>query len=369
MRYAARVAWPNLSVTDETLVATATGAGGSASGIPVDLAGDTVGVWRWPDDPFLPGLLRATDPSYVRALLDDAGGPPGPLTLSTRAYWPGRRAVIEVAIPSQKLRFDPASGGIGRSAPARLAFVKVVRPSEATALQDLHEALAPLPVARSLARDPELGILVLEALPGQTISRCLADPASRPPPPAELVDLLLRLGKVALAGEPRRTTAGKIANHVRLLKALLPDEAAALDRFVELYGDEVPQPLTTVHGDFHEEQVLAVGGRVSGLLDVDDAGPGQLVDDLALMIARVRSRAAFSTRGGDSARAYAQELLEVFGRQVDSDELGRRAAGAMLGRATAPFRAQVQSWPAKSRERIRAAETALELWARTRARA
>ena len=110
VRYAARVTWPDRSVTEETLVATASRGGEAPTGIPVDLAGGTIGVWRWPDDPSLPGLRRATDASYVRGLLDEIGGPPGQLALSTRSYWPGRRAVIEAAIPSQKLSFDPTSG-------------------------------------------------------------------------------------------------------------------------------------------------------------------------------------------------------------------------------------------------------------------
>ena len=91
--------------------------------------------------------------------------------------------MIEVALPSQKLRFDPASGRLGRSAPARLLFVKVVRPSQVEALHQLHAALAELPIARVLYWDAELGIVVLEALPGRSISRCLEDQAGSPPRP------------------------------------------------------------------------------------------------------------------------------------------------------------------------------------------
>jgi aminoglycoside phosphotransferase (APT) family kinase protein len=177
----------------------------------------------------------------------------------------------------------------------------------------------------------------------------------------------LTLGESRLPGDPRRTTARKVTSHVRLLKAVLPEAADELDRCAELYGEECPQALVTVHGDFHEEQVLASGGRVSGLLDVDDAGPGQLVDDLALMVARVRARGAFAQRGAERARSYASELRTAFEQVVDADELRRRTAGALLGRATAPFRGQVEDWRAKSLDRIRAAESALEDWARTTA--
>ncbi len=274
----------------------------------------------------------------------DLVGTQDPLELSYRSYWPGRRAVLQA--------IDPASNE------PRL-FVKVVRPSAFERVHQVHALLADhLPVARPVAAVSELGILALEALPGRTISACLADPAATPPAPAELVELITRLGTNELPPRPaRRTTAAKVASHVRLLSHLLPDEADALAWFEELYGDERPQPLTTVHADLHEEQVLSLGGRVTGLLDVDDAGPGQLVDDLALLVARVRAR------GHERAQAYAGELLDAFDTVVDPFELRRRAAGALLGRATAPFRTQRPDWRTTSRERIRTAESALSAWA------
>lgn len=353
VRYSARVAWPDGSVTDEVVAARQRRDG-------------ELTVWRWPDDPDLPGIRAATDPAYVRGLLDEIGAPAGAVTLTRRSYWPGRRAVIQAALASDKLRFDPAAGSIKRAAPERLLFLKAVRPADVERLRGIHEALAgSLPVAPLAGASADLGILVLGALPGRTISACLADPAETPPAPTELLGLLQRLAGIELGGTVRGTTAGKIARHVRLLETVLPDQADALHRFAELYGDERPQPVTTVHGDLHEEQVLARGGRVSGLLDIDDAGPGQLVDDLALMVGRVRARARLGERGRDRAGAYEQELLAAFEGAVDPGELRHRAAGALLGRATAPFRIQAKDWRAQSRARIRMATESLADWART----
>jgi aminoglycoside phosphotransferase len=329
VRYSARVEWPDGGLTDETLVAAAR-------------RDERVGVWRWPDDPRLPGLRHALDPEFVRRLLDPAVAPTGPLRLSRRTYWPGNRSVL-----------------VARSGGERVLFVKVVRPARAERLFRLHEDLAPrLPVARCLGWSRELGVLCLEALPGETVASCVSGGA-QPPDPAELVDLLLRLGDVPVHGEPRRTTAARIASHVRLLAAVLPEEAGALQRFAELYGEERPQPLTTVHGDFHDSQVLAAEGRVTGLLDLDRVGPGQLVDDLALMLARVRARARFGSRGHDRAAEYERRLLARFGAATEPAELHRRAAGALLGRATAPFRAQVPGWREAARARLRLAEASL----------
>ena len=366
VRYSARIAWPGGHTSDTTLVATERPNGPPSGSIPVEVAGTTVGVWRWPNDPRLPGLRSAIDRTYVRGLLEEMGVAAGELKLNYRAYWPGRRAVIQAVIPSRKLSFDPAAGRIGRAAAEKLLFIKVVRPREVEDLHRLHERLAAtLPTPRAVGWSKQDGLLVLEALPGQTISGCLSGDAPAPEP-AELLELLRRLGEYDVDGEPRRTTAGKIANHVRLLSSVLPDQAERLERFAELYGEQRDQPLTTVHGDFHEEQVLVQGGRVSGLLDVDDVGPGQLVDDLALMVGRVRTRAHFAKRGRERAAEYEQRLLETFGTAVDPDELRHRAAGALLGRATAPFRSQMRGWRAEARERIQMAESWLERWARER---
>ena len=333
VRYRARVAWPGGRVTRTTLVASAQ-------------PGREPAVWRWPDDPQLPGARPATDPEFVRGL---PGVPRDAVELSYRSYWPGRRAVLQ--------GLDPASGE------PRL-FVKVVRPSAFDRIQRVHALLSDrLPVARPVGAAAELGILVLEPLPGRTISACLADPVATPPDPEELVALLTDLGSHELPPRPpRRTTAGKVAGHVRLLSHLLPDEAEALARFAELYGDDRPQPSTTVHADLHEEQVLAHDGRVTGLLDVDDAGPGELVDDLALLVARVHARARNRARGHARAHVYEDELLRAFDAAVDPAELRRRAAGALLGRAAAPFRAYAPNWRVAARERVRTAEIALHAW-------
>jgi aminoglycoside phosphotransferase len=324
VRYSARVAWPGARITTETIAALERRNGHGLS------------VWRWPDDPALPGIRAATDPARVADLLD------GPAELTRRSYWPGRRAVIE------------ARG------PGRTLFIKVVRPAETERIRHVHETLAAgLPVARLATASQDLGLVVLESLPGRTISACLSDPHEAPPAPCELLELLERLGDLDVGGTPGRTTAAKIARHVRLLATVLPEEADALHRFAERYGNERAQPLTTVHGDLHEEQVLSRGGRISGLVDVDGAGPGQLVDDLALIVARVRARAEFGPTGSERARAYEQRLTETFAGAVDPHELARRAAGALLGRATAPFRVQNTDWERASKARIRAAEAAL----------
>ncbi|WP_149824550.1 hypothetical protein [Streptomyces tailanensis] len=75
----------------------------------LDNGSTRVAVWRFPYDPWLPGLPSACDPAALARLLRDLGCGAGPARRRVRAYRPGRRAVIEVV------------GAQGR------LFIKVVR--------------------------------------------------------------------------------------------------------------------------------------------------------------------------------------------------------------------------------------------------
>ena len=265
--------------------------------------------------------------------------------------------MIQALIPSQKLRFDATRGTFGHAAPEHLLFVKVVRPELAEELYRLHETLiGDLPIARCLGWS-DLGLVVLEPLPGQTIYASLNGGGPQPPGGDELLGLLRTLERFEIDAKPRRTTGGKVVRHVQLLKAILPDQAELLDRFAERYGEERPQPRITIHGDFHENQILFADGRVTGLLDVDDVGPGQRVDDLALISGRLMALAHVAKRDREWIQSYADQLLGTFEREVDARELRRRISGALLGRATAPFRSQARGWRAATLQRIQLAES------------
>jgi Ser/Thr protein kinase RdoA (MazF antagonist) len=127
---------------------------------------------------------------------------------------------------------------------------------------------------------------------------------------------------------------------------------------VEALGEDPEEPLITIHGDFHEVQVLVDPGGVCGLLDLDDVGPGQRLDDLAMMVGRFWSFAPFERRGQERIAQYALDLLETFGRFADPDELHVRVACILLARATSPFRSQSPRW---RRDSLRAIELA-ERW-------
>jgi aminoglycoside phosphotransferase len=362
--YGARVGWSDATVTDEKLVVFARRDRRPPAEVrTADLAGTTLGIWRFPEDPYLPGLRSAADPQFVTGLLRQLGFPRGTVSLQLRAYRPGLRAVIEVTLATPGLLLRRGADQLQPATHHRSVFLKVLRAGEAGALAAMHEALAELlPAPHCLHHDDDLALVVLEAMPGHSMWESLAQQPPFPPAPLDLVEALDRLASVRTQGPIRTSIYDAVTSHAHLLRALAPEESGRIDRLATELRPRGEQPLITVHGDFYDAQVLVKDGRVVGLLDLDDVGPGERADDLATMAGRIWTIA--ETQSDPVRRAeiteYALKMLEAFSSIVDPGELDRRVAGILLGRATGPFRAQQSDWPEECVRRIRAAEAWLE---------
>lgn len=349
VRYLAEVRWGGAAPVPETLVAVTT-VDGPPEGTLVVAAGElAVGIFRYPNDPGLPGLPIATSPTAVADRLG-VGSPA--LELAVRTYRPGRRAVVRVRDES------PAGGHVDR-------YLKVVPPAEAAELQDgLVELRRHLPVPLVAASWPELGIVALEALPGRTIREVLlaggrADVA-RLPDGRAILGLLDRFPRPAPEAPRRRGPILRAAGHAGLLAAVLPAEAARLADLVGCLGDPPSgRPEAAVHGDLHEAQVLVEGAAIAGILDLDDTGRGHRVDDLATMLGHLQTLAVAIPARRDRIRRYAASLRPGFEAAVDPDELRRSTAAMILGLATGPFRVQQRAWRRRTLARIALAEAYL----------
>lgn len=341
VQYAAAVDRADGSRSIEVLAAT------TGSRIPPGaavLAGDVdgervqVGVWRWPLDPALPALAAATDPDAARAALTAAGVQrDGPVQVRTRAYRPGRRAVLEL------------TGGGPR------LFCKVVRPRAVAALRARHELLAghlPVPVLRVATDD---GLLVLPAAAGTPLRAVLAANGPRPDGPA--LDALLDRLPPALLDLPagsRHAPGDHLARVPHFAGILTCTVGAASDRVRALADrlgdtDRGTHPLVPVHGDFYESQLLVDGDTVTGLLDVDTAGAGHRIDEWATLLAHL------SLLTGP-ARAWGAQLLAHAERRHPRPQLRPRIAAAVLGLATGPFRVQQPGWAGHTAHRVALAE-------------
>lgn len=334
VQYRADVSWPGRPATVETIVA-ATGARLPDGATVIDDDGTRVGVWRWRHDADLPGLATALDATRVAAWLDELGVAGGDVKVRARAYRPTRRAVIEVT---------GRRGGL---------FLKVVRPGRAERLHDLHRALSQsLPVPDSLGWSSD-GIVVLPAVRGVTLREALRAGDEVVPDPASLESLLDRL-PASLGDGPRRgDLAGSAGHYAGVVAAVMPSLRGELDDVVAAIGDRVVDghDSVPVHGDFYEAQLLVERGRIVGLVDVDTAGRGHRIDDLANMCAHL---SVLEQLGGSSATIarYGAAVLERAEQRFDRRDLRARIAAGVVGLATGPFRVLEADWPAGTERRV-----------------
>ena len=308
-------------------------------------AGKDVAVWRFPHDPYLPGLASAIDPSRVRQMLDALGGPAGEVRLLTRAYRPSRRAVVEV-------RVDAGSDH------SRVVYFKVFGGNRAAKLANVHNELSALvPVPRVVGVAARQGIVVLEALPGRTLAAAVGTAAL--PDPAELVEISTRMASVSLStGRDPRAFADPV-RHVELLRQLVPGRG---DQVAQIAGaaSTLEAAPATVHGDWHGGQLLLDdAGAVTGVLDVDGAGTGYLAHDAGNLIAHIEVLGEVRPQIADAATAYAAAIADAYRPVVGREALARATAAAWIGLATGPHRSQDTDWRERTHGRIDRAATAL----------
>lgn len=296
-----------------------------------------VAVWQVPDDPTLPGLAAVLDPRRARRLARDLGAPDGDVRVQLLAYRPTRRAVVEL-----------------QGATFRL-FAKLVQPGHVAALQKRHRIIAEhVPVPRSHGWAADLGLVVLEALPGVTLRTALGTPGALPAP-EEIAALLAHIPD---PGDGRHTAAPlrEAQRHARMLKRLMPEYASRIDEFAAICGEErAGSELGPIHGDLYEAQIMVDRGRIAGVLDIDTVGLGQRIDDLATLLGHLVIWEAFSPRPRQ-VRAYARRVLALADQLHDAAGVRLRVAAVVFGLATNPFRVQEKAWPSETLRRIELAE-------------
>jgi phosphotransferase family enzyme len=347
------------TLTEELIAATVDRSGLPEGAIPSQAGELPVALWPAEEDPLLPGLQHALDPEFALRMLEQAGTPAKRADVTLVAYRPGRRAVVEVTPVepvTTRLTFAPGSGAltpkVAGDAPA--LFLKVVEPDRAAELAEVHRRLTGVVPAAPCTLADGPGILQLGAVHGVSLGTSLRRGRPRPPDVEELTELLDRLEEAGLEGSPSSGSDSRLRRFTELLAAVVPDEADRLERLTEALSGSRAQPTVAVHGDFHEGNILVGEGRVTGLLDVDDAGPGERVDDLGLLVGRLWSLG--HGRGGKPVLRYTEELLRHSDRLVDPGELRRRVGVALIGRATGPFRNQLDDWEVLVRRRLDQAE-------------
>lgn len=315
-----------------------------APGTAIVTAGGTdIAIWRLPDDPFLPGLRSVSDPELASRLLEQLGIDPAGIALRRRAYRPGRRAVVELRTPRDRV------------------FAKVVRPERVAELQRLHTSLAGrAPIPTSLGWSEASGVALLQALDGRPLRSAIEGGENPLPSPRSLVDLLDTL-EVPRAGNHRPSLVDRAASHAAFLSTICPDVQPRVRTLAQSIAEMADsEPSRTIHGDFHSSQIILSGGSITGLVDIDTVSSGERTDDLANLLAHLAAVASARPEVATNVTSYAIDLISTFDTITDPRQLRLRVSAALLGYAGGPFRVQEPRWRDATEERIQAAEQWLD---------
>lgn len=302
-----------------------------------------VGIWAWPRDPALPGLPTASDPVRLADVFRECGLSEAPtLSIRPRRYRTARQAVLEV------------SDGRSRW------FVKVVPPPAVREIRRRHDIVCRgVPAPPVLAWTPS-GLIVLPEGKGTPLLTLIADGHGPLPPPEALEAVLDALPDELMLLAPRPTHLQLVDDRADVLRYAAADEPAVLrqvaDLVAALHAVEVrSQKSVPTHGDFYEGQLLAENGRVTAVLDIDTAGPGERADEWATLLAHL-SVLALDVTGRATAPGYRDAVLAHAERRFPSVQLHQRTAAALLGLAITPFQVQQHQWPEHTASRLRLAK-------------
>ena len=306
----------------------------------VSAGGIDVAVWRSSGDPFLPGLRSVSSVAPAGRLLQQLGLEATKVTLRRRAYRPGRRAVVEIRTSNERV------------------FAKVVRVAD---LQTAHASLvghAPIPA--SLGWSEASGIAMLQSLEGRTLSEAVTGGNTQLPPVAALLDLLDTIRHAEVGDKQRPSLVERVSGHAGFIATIVPELSLRAHRVATAIEEmATPEPMRTIHGDFHASQVVVNHGSATGLVDIDTVGPGEHTDDMANFLAHLDALASAKPAVADRITAFGVDTIQGFDTVTDHRQLRLRVSAALLGFAAGPFRVQEQGCRAATEGRLKRAEHCL----------
>ncbi len=290
----------------------------AAPAVSFEVAGQPLRAWLHPQDPRLPALRAALDPVTVRAWLG-ASATAGAVETELLSYRPLRRAVVRV------------------TAGRRRFYVKVWRPGRADDVIARHRALDAAGVGPRVLGVPAPGALLVQDAVGVPLATRLAEwNAGRGglPDPLAVPAFLDRLPDALLRFPARPAWSDRTDFHGAAAVAALPDQAGEIRRIGEhlrrvlALGPEAPRVPT--HGDFYEANVFLGPAGFTSMIDVDTAGPGRRVDDLACLLGHLAVLPDLSPAHYHRLPEITHAWAAAFERVVDPVDLRARVAGVLL---------------------------------------
>ena len=282
-------------------------------------------VYRYPEDPHLPGLNEAASVEPALRLVNRH-------VLSI----PARRIRVDM------VRYRPGNRAVLRHRLGRVNFyVRVMRPDTMTSLLNAANLVrhSGFTLPRIAGYWQEGGVLWLSEIPGKNLRRQIR--RGHQPPPETLLDGLEDLWNMPiqdgialpfnLAGAYRRARRAftNALDDDDTMRRILKDATRSLDQFVESW-----RPSHIAHNDFYDDQMLALpDGRIA-LVDFEEAGPGDPMLDVGNFLAHLRWAAHF----GRDREANAKSVYHSVFRTASLERMGWSERELALREAVCLFR-------------------------------
>ncbi|WP_157544466.1 phosphotransferase [Jonesia quinghaiensis] len=302
-------------------------------------------LWEHPNDPGLPGLPLASVPESVQATW---GGRYDLLNLETLAYRPLRRAVL-------KATFDDPLGEV---------FLKVLR-KDADLLAQKHKVLAeagtPVP---ELIGDPVRDVLAIKRVAGMPMAQAIMDGRTPPVTGADIVAVLSGFPTELMEAPARPAWTDRLEWYAHAAETALPEETGRIQGLMAKINAVLETahrgPLVANHGDFYEANIFVRDGKITGIIDIDSAGPGYLIDDLACFIGHLAVLPTLDQRYShvpEFVRYYLTEFSsELAARSIDPQGLYARSASVVLSLIAGARDEEDPHWKFAARQRLAVAE-------------
>ncbi len=295
-------------------------------------------LYRYPDDPHLPGLNEAASVESALKLVNRhvLSIPSRRLRVDMVRYRPGNRAVLRHRIG--KVRF----------------YARVMRPA---ALESFLSAAhlvqhSGFVVPRIAGCWQDGGVIWLSEIPGKNMRRYIR--RGNNPPPDALLDGLSGLWSVPMRSKNGRpfNLAGAYRRAKRAFTNAVDDGDAAQHILAEAVNSLEPfvkswRPSHLAQNDFYDDQMLVLpDGRIS-LVDFEEAGPGDPMLDVGNFLAHLSWGAHFRRKKEAEAQGayryiFRRAALERF--RWDERELALREAVCLFRICTNVIRHPQADW-------------------------
>ena len=314
-------------------------------------------LFRYPEDPYLPGLRQAASALDAHQLLAEHTGISAQrLHVEPVRYRPATRAVLRHIASWRQAR-----------TPKLTLYVRVMptaRVARVLSAVELAERSG-FAVPRLAGCWAEGGVVWFTALPGDTVRTRVR--SGRPPDPGPILDSLAKLWSEPVSSDGGHTLnlLGGFQLTQRLLSHLLQGEEARrrLQQLTDVLGPFAHEwrPSTLAHNDFYDDQVLVTPEGYLALADFEEIGPGDPLLDVGNMLAHLSWMARFGISPGacySYRRRVRSAAIDRFG--WDTRDLALREAFAIFRLSANPLRRLRRNWPLEVETGLRLATDVLE---------